>query len=1423
MEAGAKARASPRTWHLLDWMIHILPASRSAPHLRDASFTTILERTLYESFDEDVGLHPSTSSDDEHMRDAAGPSDTVQDGAKPSRKRKRGTAATSPSKRVTRTQTDPGELFNAVRVVLISITGLAAASSKSQDTTHIELMKMVLRTESAQASRILKCWLVAVRKLLVANGTVASQQKSAGSMLDLSLVLEIWELRIIDPTDETASSSEEFTTECLVPTLLLTDALKTAPSSCCRTSDTSTQALEKLLARHLFAPSRAAFSADTSGGSAGSNVTYREATVLTTGLAPLRAKLLEAAQIEDAGEAVPVDLQSLVSAVARLLDLAIRASPSKSPKARNAEKPWIQAVFVAIVECVGCSLKEPPEFVTSKTAAVALESALRVLRSHAVNINPEILGSLFWYHCGVKYPECVEREIHWSLLAALIELDSSMFTTEPKRSSATSKEQTTYLSEFVFGLISNTELKGPGFANEKLVAADEEKHHADKSTKPQVSRVLVLDRILTPMVSAFARNRNLLGFLRRWDDQLVESNKYENRNAMEAIQDPIWEDRALVAALMEHLEQSLTQGQVAKLIQEHADRMNDLTTALATQAEEGANLSKLPAYMKAASSAVIIPAILQSIQSDENVAALKPQLQSLLSSYTTRVLDDRSSTYTRPALSWFTLCQLTSKLWPIELHASSKKQQKLLHPLVEQSTMDMSAGRKESGGRKVDSSARAAAMMFLLDVCDRFQTTPGSEELVQNSVQKILKCLSTLPPEEHTRMTELFCTHYIRLLSNQDSAPVKESLLALLSRLSKFENVIGDRISRCLSQSICMEANAILQDSYSAALSETLAQKDKGRLHGVAVNAFVHVQPSVLSRDKREAILDRLTQTLSNGPSGATGLLSIMVQVMQVPNASATISTKGGVLFDIADQLHECKLESPTTLQQFQLLLQKTLGHIVPNHSQAQNRAFLGEFMKRLNLIVNKINKCSSARLAIMRATLLEQKDTQLLNVKQYVELLKKCLTAEDASGDVASISDILDSFNDIPRSVLQDADLYDSTQTWLQRWIKDNADLDSYLTLSGPCPAHLAGYIARLHAMVSRYQLYPNINWLIDLTLKVVREPIADSVKIATYQSITEVLTPMSGERKLALVPVLTDVQDSINRATSFRILHRLIASMDDKLDNDPKIKQKQFALLPRLCVLLAETSDAICFNALIDGLNTLLNDKSSFASQNGVESVLSVLVKLTSRTSPALPAEHASEIFPRLCETTRLVILVHRSRLGGRFHLLLPLLQGLLFCLFMPASGRSGALPAWLRSTSSTEHIRLTSTNAAQYTRLISTLCNPPPSSLSKSHQNSRKSKDLNDPVKAAREKSSHFLYPLLASLCRFQLAGRLDPAVRAQLMPGIWEAVGTASLHKEGLDAMFAGLTRSERDVWRGVWQEWESVHGRKERVVEGEVQA
>ena len=174
-------------------------------------------------------------------------------------------------------------------------------------------------------------------------------------------------------------------------------------------------------------------------------------------------------------------------------------------------------------------------------------------------------------------------------------------------------------------------------------------------------------------------------------------------------------------------------------------------------------------------------------------------------------------------------------------------------------------------------------------------------------------------------------------------------------------------------------------------------------------------------------------------------------------------------------------------------------------------------------------------------------------------------------------------------------------------------------------------------------------------------------------------------------------------------------------------------------------------------------------------------------------------------------MILLLHRGRLGGRFHLLLPVLQNLLFLLFTPHAGR-GAFPAWLRGGEATAP--LTENNAAQFARVLATLCNPPQSSIQKTFTGGKASKALNDPVKAAREKTSAFLYPLLASFARFQLGGRLQGGVREKLMPGIWEVVGTAGMRREGLDAMFAGLGRSERDVWRGVWGEWEGVNGRKD---------
>lgn len=1415
-EVGIEARRNTAVWLLLDWMIQTLPVSRSAPHLRDASFTTVLERTLLENFDSNISVQSEPTDGDEHMRDVSESSETVQEGPSPSRKRKRGTAVSPPSKRATVEIRQPGLLFGTIRKTLSSIISLAGATSNAHDTTQAELMKMVLRTESAQASRILRFWLMAVDKLLILKLSTSTPVPSFKSLLDLSLVSEVWELRVVGPTDETGSSSEEFTTECLVPTLVLVETVKRTRSSdqgqeLHRSIDAALQLLDKLLARHLLAPSRAAFFAETDVKS--SPASYRTAAQLTITLEPLHAKLLQAAQMEDEGQAIPKHLRSLFDSVAHLLDLAFRASPAKTPKTRLAERPWVQAVFVSIVECAGFSLKKSPDFAAPKVAGAALECALHVLHVHATTVHSEILRTLYRYHCSLKHdgPSHLGG-VRWSLLAAMIELDPSFFVTTDSTKSGAGDGEETDLANSIFGRISSAEAAGgPGFSDIWLSDAVDQDGHGGRidPRNANTNRDMVLRRIIIPLMSAFARNRNLLGFIRKWDERLTKVTGSSRKNDGLPT---IWRDRALDTAFAELFEQSLTQDQIVQLFQEHAERMNDLNSALAALTEDSDSIFKHTAYKKGCSSAVIISSLLLSIGSDENIYALKPQLLSLFTSYTNRVVDNRWVAHNPLDLLWITVSQLIAKLWPIEFHTSSQLQHTFIHPLITQARHDLSSQKQQRSGRHVDSPARAAAMLFLFNACDKLQTVPDSVKTVQTSIQSIVDTLSAnqLQSEEHTKMFEIFFANFVHLVGIQDSEAAMKSFFISLSMLSKIGDHVGDRISHALS-SVSESQTSTLQGLYIAALSEALDFEDNARLQNIASDALVHVQPSALSREKREAILNRLSKLLGPGPTNATGLLSVMVQLMEMPNASASISTNGGVLFDIADQLRNHNVRSAAVSEQLQRLTQKVLEHIVPNSSQVQSRLFLAEFMKRLNNIVIKPEKCSVARLAMLRATILEQKDTQLLSVKQYVELLKHSLTVDTSDEGSASLQDIFDSFNEMPLPILQETDLFEPTRRWLQTWIHDNADLESYLTLSGTTPLELAEYVARLHTTVARYRLYPSVRWLIDLTRKVVRESIPEMARRKAYQSVTDALAPLPMAEKLDLVSLLTDVQEPHDQAASYQILHRLISSMPDKSEADTALKKKQFTLLPRTCVLLAECSDIECFTILMGNIDTILNLKPTLASQNGIEGVLSVLVKLTSRTSPALPSIHASAIFASLCDTSRLLLLVHRSRLGGRSHLLLPLLQGLLFCLFVPASGRSGALPAWLRTTSTVEHIHLTPTNAAQYTRLLTTLCNPPQSSVSKSHQH-RGSKALNDPVKAAKEKASHFLYPLLTSFCRFQLSGTLDQDVRKKLMEGVMEVVGTAALDREGLDAMFAGLGKSERDVWRGLWAEWEGRKGR-----------
>ncbi|KAH9871335.1 hypothetical protein IAQ61_005514 [Plenodomus lingam] len=1415
-DAGRKARAHPETWQLLDWMIHVLPVSRSAPHLRDASLPTILERALFERLDSSS----NTQSEDVHMEDASdSSSDPARIGFKQSRKRKRGANGTTSIPSVSQ-ETDLNTLFPAIRAVAATIISLASRNDKAQDITQAELMKMVLRTESAQAARILRFWLESVTQLLSAKSLNSSD---VDDTLDLSLIVEVWDVRIIDSKDEVGVSADEFSTECLIPTLTLLETLgslrgQTSPQISPTTIDRATQKLDRLLAKHILAPSRAAFFADVTEDPA-KPASEREPKALLSHLEPLRAKLLQAAQIEDAGESLPAELAVLFHSLSTLLDLAIRASPSRSPKGRLAEKPWIQATFSALAACARCSLDTPPEFVMRESAVGALDGALQVLHAHNVSINPKLVEIIFWYYGGVKYPERQEKKIHWPLIASLIKLDASVFVAEPKTSIKISPDKNhADLAEFIFERISVEEIKHPNFTPSSLRA--QIKSHQDEEPK-FAGKALIIEQIITPLMSAFVRNRNLLGFMRRWDQQLVRVHRHETQKILKKRQEHIWEDRALSKALGEIFEQSLTQGQISTLVEEHAQRVAKLGETIANGKNEDVDVKKLAGYRYAASSAVIVPTILEAVRTDETIMALRPHLDSLFRSFTTWVQDDRFSLHSQVSHSWFTLSQLLAKLWPIELHTSPNLQAELLEPLIPSALDDISGTRSGSSKRRIDSSAQAAAMLFLLNVCTYMQKVPDFDAVIQATLSRITTTLSgkQLDAPEHAKAIEFFCTYFIGLFGYLDASECVELLQSVLSMLAKVDDRVQSNLLNSLSHSIINEGNASLKKAYYSTLANSLSKSD-GKQQELAVKAMSYIHPAAFSREQREAILNQVIDLICNNSSTSTGFMSIATHLMETPNATAKISTDSSVIFEVAERLHQHGNESPASLQLLRQLVESILVHMIPNEKQSQNKTFLKGFAEKVDQIATASKKCSAARLSILRATIHAQKQSKLLDPLQYVELLKHCLT--DGDGDeTASLQEILDAFNDLPSATLQALNIYDTTRAWLRIWVNDNSDLDSYIASSGESSTELAKYVARLHTTVARFRLYPKVTWFMSLTLRILREPLTDGVKASTYDAVKDALTSLPLAEKLDLIPSLTHATDPLDRASSHRIFSILITTLPDKLDPNPDLKQQQLALLPRISILLAQTSDNPSFNALLNSINTILTDKPALASQHSIESVLAVLVKLTSRSSPPLPTSHAPEIYSRLCETTRLILLLHRGRIGGRFHILLPLLQGLLFCLFIPNTPRTGALPYWLRSLpprsnpSSTHHpinhppTHLTPQNATHFSRLLSTLVNPPQSSISKSNT---QTSSLTDPLKIARDRTAAFLYPLLTAYCRFQLSGRLEASVREKLAPGWAEVLGTAALRREGLAAMFAGLGRSERDVWRGVWGEWEAGRGR-----------
>jgi hypothetical protein len=239
------------------------------------------------------------------------------------------------------------------------------------------------------------------------------------------------------------------------------------------------------------------------------------------------------------------------------------------------------------------------------------------------------------------------------------------------------------------------------------------------------------------------------------------------------------------------------------------------------------------------------------------------------------------------------------------------------------------------------------------------------------------------------------------------------------------------------------------------------------------------------------------------------------------------------------------------------------------------------------------------------------------------------------------------------------------------------------------------------------------------------------------------------------------------------------------------------------RLPILEADSFERLCLE--LDYARLTLDTPNQYI----VDDLLSTLTSLTSPASlkfDSMPTSGPSAIYQRLCSLTSILLTRFRKRLGGRYHLLLPVFQGLLRCLFrpipIPASSKQPQIrhhqPPWLL-ISTTEP--LTSKSATQYTRLLTSLCDPTASSVS----SSRHRTPLTDDTKKAKSMAGQYMQYLVMEYARCQLQGQLPAEVKTALMPGLYAVLDV--MPRDLMRGMNAAMDSSSRAIFKGLYEDYQ----------------
>ena len=1250
-------------------------------------------------------------------------------------------------------------------------------------------VKAVLSIEASKAAPLLGAWLAAVSKL-------AQRDSDAASLLSDQTLLEpafrLWQSR-----KPALDENQMFAQVCLAQTTRLRLALSSGSSfpSTKRKRNVSSQShalkledtLDSFIAKHIFLPSRTSFSSaqPTKKGGPVSGALPERRDDLRDLLASFKA-----AHSSPAG--ADSDASQLLS-VPMLLDIALRCTPLTTPRERIQEKPWVEALFSALLDCIvtdAGTLRSPD----------ALIAMLDVIGARA-SLSTYTLSRLAKAH--TVYDSSDDSTSTWTLVAKIVELDPTVYIAVD---AATELFDGLSATSMLFG-------QGDGIQYRSLEPV------SDLAMKHQLK-----DGIIVPIMKAFAKDRNLSGFILQWEKQLQRD--------LSGVTWFVWHE--LKAAFAPLLEESVTKSDIVALVQ----RLHGVVKKPLDSNLFAAELTA--AFEEVSSSITILDAVATGVRSDDLVDAVYDQFGGLFSDLLEPLngpgVDGGMVSKLTGAIHIWTLLTTVFNLWfPVwaatqaESSGITARLENILGSALFQQAIkiaDVSSTNvvpATTSGHPVQD-----ATLFLLTLCntfDQYGIDYSGRDLKRRDI--VMSSVGTerpplvLHPDLIAHVKNGVRDDAVRLWTTK-----KQPDATVITAAPDDTLFVRAVVESAVQQSQADILSDIVRQQVQHLASEAEAGSQKATV-GQAMSPFEVlscIPANSLTRSQRADVLDFLAthenSTNEEHHEFTHSRLRLMLHFMALPPPSAKLLNDTSLLWRLALDERDSELlrtaslpPSPppcdaATIAYADQLTSQVVKYLVDHRSDTRNEAGVQKLAQETQQYMAMLSECTDltrvlalvsmvkvvakglfTRSASDKSNMVGVLDTELVEtyLLRLLTGLEDALAVKETADQSSTVHVLLDALNETPRALVDVSSLIrdeflgrlGAVVEMIQTKLSERPALVSTAEKSLAIGAIKTACVLRTYG--SSHPAVGIFSSASKLAVNVLQQGCGPVHHEEVIKAISAAFTSMTGAKKAQEIQTLL-LQDGHASGSAQKLLRVAISSFEKADCEDPNLASQ--GTYHDVLVKTAAAADMATYRGAAECILTILREKPFLTNQYTIEYTLSTIKDLV-RNSSAVGL-----VYLDACRIFTILLQQYRSRLKDRLHLVVPVLQSLLSRLFTS-----------IKSNKRQKGI-LTARHAGVFTRVVQLLCNPPSAR--------RQSKtDLIDDARLAQAHAGQYVQHLLHHYCSQILQGTLAEGVREALVPSLWSVIDAMEVHDtDSVKVLSAAMSNSERAVLRGIYDDYKS---------------